>query len=58
MKRDCPNIVSIRHAKNMGQLAAFETGIRESTGDLIFFLDADDIEKLKEELINRKKNLK
>jgi glycosyltransferase involved in cell wall biosynthesis len=27
----------------MGQLAAFETGIIQSKGDLIFFLDADDV---------------
>lgn len=33
----------IRHEKNSGQLAAFETAILKSSGDLLFFLDADDI---------------
>jgi glycosyltransferase involved in cell wall biosynthesis len=29
--------------ENGGQLAAFETGIAQSSGDILFFLDADDI---------------
>jgi glycosyltransferase involved in cell wall biosynthesis len=33
----------LRHEQNRGQLAAFETGILHSSGELIFFLDADDI---------------
>jgi glycosyltransferase involved in cell wall biosynthesis len=40
---DQSNITVIRHPQNMGQLAAFETGIIQSKGDLIFFLDADDV---------------
>jgi glycosyltransferase involved in cell wall biosynthesis len=28
---------------NAGQLAAFETGIMQSSGDILFFLDADDV---------------
>jgi glycosyltransferase involved in cell wall biosynthesis len=37
------NILFIRHAHNLGQLAAFESGIMKSNGDFIFFLDADDL---------------
>jgi glycosyltransferase involved in cell wall biosynthesis len=33
----------IRREVNAGQLAAFETGIMQSSGDLVFFLDADDV---------------
>jgi glycosyltransferase involved in cell wall biosynthesis len=33
----------IRHKDNSGQLAAFETGVMHSSGDIIFFLDADDV---------------
>jgi glycosyltransferase involved in cell wall biosynthesis len=37
------NILFIRHAQNLGQLAAFESGIMKSNGDFIFLLDADDL---------------
>ena len=37
------NIVFIQHPENMGQLAALETAIMHSKGDLLFFLDADDV---------------
>jgi glycosyltransferase involved in cell wall biosynthesis len=40
---DHANIFLIQHAQNLGQLAAFETGVMQSKGDLIFFLDADDV---------------
>lgn len=33
----------LRREVNAGQLAAFETGIMQSSGDVIFFLDADDV---------------
>ncbi len=33
----------IRHEDNLGQLAAFETGVVHSNGDIVFFLDADDV---------------
>jgi glycosyltransferase involved in cell wall biosynthesis len=33
----------VRREVNAGQLAAFETGIMQSSGDIIFFLDADDV---------------
>jgi glycosyltransferase involved in cell wall biosynthesis len=33
----------IRHDKNAGQLAAFESAVLQSNGDLLFFLDADDV---------------
>jgi glycosyltransferase involved in cell wall biosynthesis len=33
----------IRHEQNRGQLAAFETGVARSTGDIVCFLDADDV---------------
>lgn len=36
-----PGARLIRQA-NRGQLAAFDTGVREATGDILFFLDADD----------------
>ena len=32
-----------RQEVNAGQLAAFETGIMQSSGDIVFFLDADDV---------------
>ena len=38
-----PNVRIIIHEKNQGQLEAITTGFLASTGDLIFFLDADDI---------------
>ena len=37
------NILFIRHTQNLGQLAAFESGIMRSNGDFIFLLDADDL---------------
>ena len=40
---DYANIFFIQHVQNLGQLAAFETGVMQSKGDLIFFLDADDV---------------
>jgi glycosyltransferase involved in cell wall biosynthesis len=43
VRKDQANITVIQHPQNMGQLAAFETGIIQSKGDLIFFLDADDV---------------
>lgn len=33
----------VRQRVNVGQLAAFESGIMQSSGDVLFFLDADDI---------------
>src|SRR5512147_987985 len=33
----------IRHEKNQGAVAARKTGVRESTGDIIAFLDQDDL---------------
>jgi glycosyltransferase involved in cell wall biosynthesis len=33
----------VSRQKNGGQLAAFETGIMQASGDVIFFLDADDL---------------
>jgi glycosyltransferase involved in cell wall biosynthesis len=33
----------VRQEVNAGQLAAFETGIMQSSGDIVFFLDADDV---------------
>ncbi len=36
------NVTIIIHDKNQGQLAAATTGFLRSTGDIIFFLDADD----------------
>ncbi|WP_055076519.1 glycosyltransferase family 2 protein [Pseudanabaena sp. 'Roaring Creek'] len=38
-----PNVKIIVHEKNKGQLEAVTTGFLQSTGDIIFFLDADDI---------------
>lgn len=40
--RSCPRVKIISKA-NGGQLSAFNAGYTETTGDLIFFLDADDI---------------
>ncbi|MEI6331290.1 MAG: glycosyltransferase family 2 protein [Pseudanabaena sp. ELA645] len=37
------NVKIIVHEQNQGQLAAVTTGFLQSTGDIIFFLDADDI---------------
>lgn len=37
------NLKILRHKQNMGQLAAFNTGVTQSNGDVIFFLDADDV---------------
>ncbi len=37
-----PNVKIIIHQKNQGQLAATNTGFEQSTGDILFFLDADD----------------
>src|SRR5262249_20780715 len=31
------------HQKNQGNIAAFETGYREAKGDVLLFLDADDV---------------
>lgn len=36
------NVKIIIHEQNQGQLAAITTGFLQSTGDIIFFLDADD----------------
>jgi len=36
-------VVSIVAKENGGQLSAFNAGMEESTGDVIFFLDADDL---------------
>jgi glycosyltransferase involved in cell wall biosynthesis len=33
----------LRRERNGGQLAAFESGIMQSGGDIVFFLDADDV---------------
>ena len=33
----------VRQKDNVGQLAAFEAGIMQSSGDIVFFLDADDV---------------
>ena len=41
-KRDNTLKIS-RRRDNAGQLAAFETGIMQSSGDIVFFLDADDV---------------
>lgn len=38
-----PNIEIIRHQKNMGVQNARNTGFEQAFGDLIFFLDADDL---------------
>ncbi|MBD1854094.1 MULTISPECIES: glycosyltransferase family 2 protein [Leptolyngbya] len=38
-----PNINLILKKKNEGQLAAFQDGFNAATGELIFFLDADDL---------------
>src|SRR5262249_1642185 len=38
------SVLKIIHKQvNAGQLAAFETGVKESTGDILFFLDGDDV---------------
>lgn len=37
-----PHVKIIIHPHNQGQLAAVTTGFLQSTGDIIFFLDADD----------------
>ena len=37
-----PNVISIRHDKNLGVAAASNTGIKASTGDYILRVDADD----------------
>ncbi|PZO39236.1 MAG: glycosyltransferase family 2 protein [Pseudanabaena frigida] len=37
------NVKIIVHEQNQGQLGATTTGFLQSTGDIIFFLDADDI---------------
>jgi glycosyltransferase involved in cell wall biosynthesis len=35
--------IKVVHKKNAGQLAAFNSGLLECSGDIIFFLDADDL---------------
>ena len=37
-----PNVICIRHDKNLGVAAASNTGIKASTGDYIVRVDADD----------------
>ncbi|MEH2075718.1 MAG: glycosyltransferase family A protein, partial [Nostoc sp.] len=37
------NVKSILKEKNQGQLSSFNEGFLAATGDIIFFLDADDI---------------
>lgn len=40
---ECPDATLLRHERNAGQAIARETGLQHCTGDLIVFLDADDM---------------
>ncbi|HEY9646506.1 MAG TPA: glycosyltransferase family 2 protein [Chroococcidiopsis sp.] len=42
---DHPIVKTIFKEKNEGQLSSFNTGVAVATGDLLFFLDADDLYK-------------
>ncbi|MEM6752755.1 MAG: glycosyltransferase family 2 protein, partial [Cyanobacteria bacterium P01_C01_bin.38] len=42
---DRANIKSVLKQKNQGQLSSFNEGFLAATGDIIFFLDADDMYK-------------
>lgn len=43
LKLTHPRLQIVTHPSNRGQLAAFESGIGLATGDVVFFLDADDV---------------
>jgi glycosyltransferase involved in cell wall biosynthesis len=43
LRRDQPRINLVRHESNLGGGAARNTGVARSAGDLLFFLDSDDI---------------
>src|SRR4051794_20292750 len=43
IEKEYPNVTVLRHDGNKGQLAPFESGVLRATGELIFFLDADDV---------------
>jgi glycosyltransferase involved in cell wall biosynthesis len=43
MRIKCPDLIYIRHDQNRGYSVAKNTGIRQSTGELICLLDADDM---------------
>ncbi len=40
-QRNFPNIILYRNEKNMGKSCAVYNGIKQSTGDILFFIDAD-----------------
>src|SRR4051794_24529487 len=43
IEKEYPNVTLLRHDVNKGQLAAFESGVLRARGELICFLDADDV---------------